>query len=65
MAYMVVERAPPKEDERHNNVVVTSLPVCLLSVHHFPCAVKAKTEDVKMCSMAFGFSCLQGSFLME
>lgn len=65
MAYRVVERAPPKENEKHNNVVVTSLPVSLLSVHHFFCAIKAKTENVKTYSMAFGFNCLQGVFPIE
>lgn len=65
MAYGVVERASPKENEKHDNVVVvTSLPISLLSVHYFPCTIKAKAEDVKMCSMAFSCSCLQGNFLM-
>lgn len=47
MAYRVVEGAPPRENEKLNNVVVvTSLPVSLTSVHHFPCIIKTKTENV-------------------
>lgn len=47
MAYRVVEKAPPKENEKVNNTfVVTSFPASLLSVHHFPRTVKEKAENV-------------------
>lgn len=46
MAYRVVEKAPPKENEKDNTFVVTSFPVSLLSVHRFPRTVKEKAENV-------------------
>ena len=62
MAYRMVEKVPPKKNEKDNNAfVVTSFPVSLLSAHHFPHTVKEKPENVLY---AFGFSCLQGTFLI-
>lgn len=47
MADRAVEKAPPKENEKDNNAfVITSFPVSLLSVHHFPYTVKEKAENV-------------------
>lgn len=47
MVYGVIEKVPPKENEKHNNAfVVTSFPISLLSGDHFLHTIKGKAENV-------------------